>query len=70
MADYDRLFLMEFEDYQKYQKSAKSDTVDREDCRRRLHFFAFFNRFSFSRQSKHEFEKHVQETGVTLELWF
>lgn len=60
---------MEFEDYQKCQKSAKSDTVDWEDCEGCI-FSPFLIDFFFSRQGKHEFEKHVQETGVTLELWF
>ena len=59
---------MEFEDYQKCQKSAKSDTVEWEDCEGCI-FSPFLIDF-FSRQSKREFEKHVQETGVTLELWF
>ena len=58
---------MEFEDYQKCQKSAKSDTVEWEDCEGCI-FSPFLMDFLSLDKASTMFEKHVQETGVTLEL--
>ena len=63
---------MEFEDYQKCQKSAKTDTVDWEDCEGCIFSPFLMDFFSLDKAStslKNMFRK-AQETGVTLESWF